>query len=114
MQAQYYIDRGRTDTANSLGSRIPNLSSNARSDKPIDYTSVESRPGARSGRRFTLLRQLCCFPGQPDLPRLRKLLTSTCRVEAVPGADNMEPHGLNVQAAVMSLMRESQERLQTV
>jgi len=67
------------------------LSNNARSDKPVDYTSVESRRSARSDRRLTPLRRLYYFLGLPVLRGLLRLLTMTYRVEAVLGADNIEP-----------------------
>ena len=61
------------------------------SNKSIDYSSVESRRSSRSDRRMTRLRRLYYFLGLPVLRGVLKLLTSTYRVEAVLGAENIDP-----------------------
>ena len=88
MQAQYYIDPSRTDTANLYGNRNPTLNEN----KPIDFQSIESRRSSRSNRRMTALRRLYYWLGLPVLRGLLGLLTSTYRIAAVIGAENIEPY----------------------
>ena len=61
------------------------------SNKPVDYSSVESRRSSRSDRRMTPLRRLYYFLGLPVLRGVIKLLTSTYRFEAVLGEENVEP-----------------------
>ena len=87
MQAQYYIDAAGTDTANCLCSRISRVTSN----KPIDYSSVESRRSSRSDRRMSVWRRLYYFLGLPVLRGVIKILTSTYRIETVLGANNIDP-----------------------
>ena len=60
-------------------------------NKPIDYSSVESRRSSRSDRRMTPLRRLYYFLGLPVLRAIMKLLSSTYRVEAIIGEENIEP-----------------------
>ena len=62
------------------------------SNKSIDYSSVESRRSSRSDRSMTPLRRLYYFLGLPVLRGVLKLLTSTYRVEAVLGAENIDPY----------------------
>ena len=60
-------------------------------DKKLkDFQSIESRRNPRSGRRMTPLRRTIYFLGMPVLKALLKLGTSTYRVEAVLGAENIE------------------------
>lgn len=61
------------------------------SNNSIDYSSVESRRSSRSDRRMTPLRRLYYFLGLPILRGILKLLSSTYRVEAVLGAENIDP-----------------------
>lgn len=87
MQAQYYIDRAGTDTANCLRKWNPIVP-----DKQTEnFQSAESRRGSRAVRQMTPLRRLIYFLGLPVLRALLKLGTATYRVEAVLGAENIEP-----------------------
>jgi len=61
-------------------------------NKPVDFSSVESRRSSKSGRRMTRLRRLYYFLGMPILRGLLRLGVSTYRVEAVIGAENIEPY----------------------
>ena len=61
------------------------------SNKPMDYSSVESRRSSRSDRRMTPLRRLYYFLGLPVLRGIIRLLTSTYRIEAILGEENIEP-----------------------
>lgn len=88
MQAQYYIDRRRTDTANSGSSAAgPELSS----QPPNNFDSVESRRSTSSRRRMTLARRAYYLFGLPVLRGLIRLLVSTYRVEKIIGAERIEP-----------------------
>ena len=60
------------------------------SNKSIDYSSVESRRSSKSDRRMTPLRRLYYFLGLPVLRGVLKVLTSTYRIEAVLGAENID------------------------
>jgi lysophospholipid acyltransferase (LPLAT)-like uncharacterized protein len=87
VQAQYYIDRAGTDTANSLRQWNPIVT-----DKQSEnFQSAESRRGSRAVRRMTPIRRLIYFLGLPILRALLKVGTATYRVEAVLGAENIEP-----------------------
>lgn len=88
MQAQYYIDRRRTDTANSA----PEISGHVLSKRPPkNYDTVESRRSTASRRRMTLGRRIYYFLGLPVLRGLIGLLASTYRFEKTIGADRIEP-----------------------
>ena len=60
-------------------------------NKPVDFGSTDSRRNARSDRRMTPLRRLYYFLGMPILRGILKLVSATYRVEAVIGAENIEP-----------------------
>jgi lysophospholipid acyltransferase (LPLAT)-like uncharacterized protein len=60
-------------------------------NKPVDFSSVESRRSSKSDRRMTPLRRLYYFLGTPILRALLRLGTASYRVEAVLGAENIEP-----------------------
>ena len=60
-------------------------------NKPIDFQSVEARRSSRSDRRMTPLRRLYYFLGMPVLRGLLQLATATYRIEAIIGAENIEP-----------------------
>ena len=61
-------------------------------NKPIDYSSVESRRSSKSNRRMTRLRRLYYFLGTPILRGLLRMATSTYRIEAVIGNENIAPY----------------------
>ena len=88
MQAQYYIDRAGTDTANSFSSVAGPILSNS---NPKDYDSVESRRSSASFRRMTLGRRIYYFFGVPLLRGVMWLLGSTYRVERIIGSEHIEP-----------------------
>ncbi len=60
-------------------------------NKPVDFQSIESRRSSKSDRRMTRVRRLYYFLGTPIVRALTRLLTATYRVEAVIGAENIEP-----------------------
>lgn len=61
-------------------------------NNPVDFQSTEARRNARSDRRMTPLRRLYYFMGTPVLRGILKLVTATYRVEAIIGAENIEPY----------------------
>ena len=60
-------------------------------NKPVDFQSIDSRRSSKSDRRMTRVRRLYYFLGTPIVRALTRLLTATYRVEAVIGAENIEP-----------------------
>ena len=58
----------------------------------VDYRSIESRRSSRSGRRMTRTRRLYYFLGMPVLRAITRLFAMSYRVEAVIGAQNIEPY----------------------
>lgn len=88
MQAQYYIDRRRTDTANSVPS-IAGPVLNNQSSK--DFDSVESRRSTSSLRRMTVWRRIYYFFGVPLLRGVMRLLSATYRVERIIGTEHIDP-----------------------
>ena len=103
MQAQYYIDRRRTDTANSASAAPFATFGVTRSGRAYlsgalllskthttDFDSVESRRSTSSRRRMTRARRIYYFLGLPVLRGIIRLLVSTYRVEKVIGADRIE------------------------
>ena len=58
---------------------------------PKDFDSVESRRSTASRRRMSPARRMYYFFGLPVLRALIRLLASTYRVEAVIGAERIEP-----------------------
>lgn len=104
MQAQYYIDRRRTDTANSPASalvlpvgaisvqRKPTLEGSILSkQRPEYFDSIESRRSTSSGRRMTPARRFYYFFGMPVLRGVIRLLVATYRIERVIGEERIEP-----------------------
>ncbi len=88
MQAQYYIDRAGTDTANSFSSVAGPILSNSNRK---DFDSVESRRSTASFRRMSVWRRIYYFFGVPLLRGVMRLLGSTYRVERIIGAEHIEP-----------------------
>ena len=60
-------------------------------NQPVDYDSVESRRSSYTRRRMSAGRRLYYFLGMPVLRLLMKLLTSTYRVQAIIGAEHIDP-----------------------
>ncbi len=102
-QAQYYIDRQQTDTANSLarqdfpapGSGHARLDPygtimTTKPDPKTDFSSVEARRSAASGRRMSAGRRFLYFLLTPLLRGLLALLWHSYRVEKIIGADVSE------------------------
>ena len=87
MQAQYYIDRHRFDTANWPKPGSGTTLSDARSK---DFSSVESRRSTASRRRMSASRRLYYFLGLPLLRGVIRLLTASYRIEKVIGATHLE------------------------
>lgn len=87
MQAQYYIDRHRFDTANWSKPGSGTTLSDARSK---DFSSVESRRSTASRRRMSASRRLYYFLGLPLLRGVIRLLTASYRIEKVIGAAHLE------------------------
>jgi lysophospholipid acyltransferase (LPLAT)-like uncharacterized protein len=81
-QAQSYIDRQATDTANSP--RMPP------SDARPDFSDVESRRSSRSRRRLSAARRVYYAVGMPVLKFIFWLVSSTYRVQKLIGADVAE------------------------
>jgi lysophospholipid acyltransferase (LPLAT)-like uncharacterized protein len=99
-QAQYYIDRQQTDTANSLarqdlpapgsGHARPDPYGTIMTTKPdpkTDFSSVETRRSMASARRMSAGRRLLYFLSTPLLRGLLALLWHSYRVEKIIGAD---------------------------
>jgi lysophospholipid acyltransferase (LPLAT)-like uncharacterized protein len=61
-------------------------------NKHIDFQSVESRRSSKSDRRMTPLRRLYYFLGMPLMRGLLRLAAATYRIEAVIGAEHIEPY----------------------
>jgi lysophospholipid acyltransferase (LPLAT)-like uncharacterized protein len=101
MQAQYYIDQQRFDTANSVPAAhavttrdfCPNIQTGPILSKPPkkDFDSVESRRSTSSRRTMGRSRRLYYWLGLPVLRGIIRLLTMTYRIERVMGAENIEP-----------------------
>lgn len=90
-QAQSYIDRHATDTANSLAIPLPHqVPLMAAPESRPDLSDVESRRSARSRRKMTIGRRIYYALGMPVLRFVFWLVSSTYRVEKVIGADIAE------------------------
>jgi lysophospholipid acyltransferase (LPLAT)-like uncharacterized protein len=61
-------------------------------NKPIDYSSVESRRSSKSDRRMTRIRRLYYFLGTPILRGLLRMVTATYRIEVILGEEHIEPY----------------------
>ena len=60
-------------------------------NQPVDYDSVEARRSRTSDRRMTALRRFYYFVGMPVFRVVIRLLVASYKVEAVIGAENIEP-----------------------
>ena len=102
-QAQYYIDRQQTDTANLLaGQDLPGPGSGharldpygtlmtKKPDQKPDFSSVEARRSTASARRMSAGRRFLYFLLTPLLRGLLALLWHSYRVEKIIGADVSE------------------------
>jgi hypothetical protein len=88
MQAQYYIDRHRFDTANWSKSKSRRILSN---EPRKNFSAIESRRSTASRRRMSTSRRLYYFLGLPLLRGLIRLLTASYRFDKVLGAEHIEP-----------------------
>jgi len=102
-QAQYYIDRQQTDTANLLarqdfpapGSGHAGLDPygtimSTKQDPKTDFSGVEARRSTASARRMSAGRRLLYFLSTPLLRGLLALLWHSYRIEKIIGADVSE------------------------
>ena len=58
---------------------------------PINHESIESRRSASSSRRMSVGRRIYFYLGEPILRLMFRLLTATYRIEAVIGAEHIDP-----------------------
>jgi len=61
------------------------------SKQPVDYDSVEARRSSKTSRRMSAGRRLYYFLGLPVFRAVMRLLTASYRIEAVIGAEHIEP-----------------------